>query len=190
MPQAPVTRLAAMYDKDTQNILDKAALRTQAFKDTFYPAAAADTRDQKVVAYERDVYDNPKAVGYNNLNAAIAFFAIQGINDFKLFHEASRTVKFVRAVVVVPVNTRTFTWPENGEVKVGTPYICVHEGRNAFRDADGNKVHLNTNSIGLRPATEQEQAVVVNGLMTVRPTQTMKNLGDQLANVSSLGEDD
>lgn len=176
--------LKDLVKSESDNILQKAILRTALFAEKFYPAPAADTRDQIVKDYEANFYDNPKAAQYGNDDAADVFMALKGISEYELNTTDNLSVDFARAVCIVPQNTPHFEWPEDDEVKVGKTYICIHQGNGAFMDADGNRVHISPSyGLGFRPATDDEMKAVIAGLMATRPASFINNLGDALVNV-------
>jgi hypothetical protein len=175
-----------MLKTEAQNIYNKAEVRTALFAEKFYAPKPADARPAEIKSYEENFFDNINSSLYDDERAAELWAALNGFSPedvATLQITPDNTVEFARAVVVVPVNSRHYTWEEEGDVKVGTPYICVHQGNGAFMDAEGNKVHLGTLDYAIRPATADEIKEVVDGLLKVRPAQFIKNLGDTLAGV-------
>jgi hypothetical protein len=176
--------LATIIASETPVIVAKAILRTAFVAEKYFPTPAADTRDPRILVYEAEVFDNPKAALYQDMQAAHIWANLTGIKDAKFGSLHGTNVPATRALTIVTVDTRKNEWPKDGEVKINETYICVAEGSNRFRSADGKVVHMDLNTLNCRPATEAEIQAVVTGLMTVEPVSFIKNLGDVLEGVN------
>jgi len=180
MPKStPTPRLADVISSETQEIMNKAVLRTALFAEKFYPPTT-DDRDPLILAYEAEHFDNPESPLYQDDGAAYVWAALKGVKNPTFRYTESKSVRLQLGVVVVPVNTRFQTHREG--IKVGTPYVCVNSSHNKFRGMDGEKVQMDLNSLSVRPATQDEIETLVSALMSIRPAQTIKVLGNALDN--------
>jgi hypothetical protein len=179
-------KLAEIKRSEKDVILAKATLRTEMFAEKFYPPTKPDTRSDAVKALEANVFDNPKHPLYGNTQAVQILATMQDIpaEEQKFQHRKNdAALEFARAVVVVPVNSPWYEWPEKGDIKPNTTYIVTHQGKGAAKDAECNKVFLKGYGYQFRPATEAEMVAVIDGLMAVQPAKFIKNLGDALEGV-------
>ena len=183
----PTPAWADTVEQETENIVNKSILRTQLFAEKFYPARPAEAKNAKVVGYEQNFLNNPQSSLFRDTEAAALFAAMNGLPEDQFKVDEISHLEFARAVVIVPVKYYDFEW---GEGIKEVPYICTHQRRAAFRDAQDNKVHLNpSNSRAYRPATDEEVRSVVEGIMDIRPAGLIKNLGNSLDGVD-LGEEE
>jgi hypothetical protein len=181
--------LADLVAAEKATILNKAILRTGYMSEVFFPAAKASDLSKEAQAYNDNIFDNPKHELAGDRKAAAIWAALQGIETPKFTQTTAKNVKVSRAAVIVPVNSKFYEWPKDGEIKADTAYICVNQGEMAFVDAEGNKAHFgNLTTVNVRPATEDEMEALVDGLLKVRPVRIIKSLGDALEGVE-LGND-
>lgn len=182
--------LDALKASQRQVILDKMVLRTALFAEKFYPPQPTDPRDSRLVVYERDVFNNPEHPAYLNNTVALTWAVLQNIEKPVFKQVQAKSLEFGLGVVVVPVENRFIKWAES--IKVGQPHVYVGNAKvgSRFRDIAGDKVTLNASSLTLRPATVDEMVTLLDALMSIRPAQTIKTLGDALDKVSLSGDDE
>lgn len=175
-----MTSFNDLVSDEREVILNKAILRTRLFAEKNFKAVKPDTRDPRVIAYERDFFNNPKAAQFHNTGVALTWAAVQGITDAVFIHEEAHEVEAVRGVVVNVVNFR-----DNDLVKEypNSPYICIHQGNQAFRGMDGEKTYLPLNTRTIVPGTDEDCAAIIDAMLDKMPASFIKNLGDALESI-------